>query len=343
MHGAVVVAALLSLASSCTLLPPNATASPSSSTSTETTPTPSTSPSPSESPTATAQLLATSPPFHGGEVGLAYSAVSLNVVGGLAPYTWSVSSGALPGGLALSSGGQVAGTPSKAGHFTFIATVADSGGGKDSLTGSITIVAALTANFLKACGSTGKCSVEQGCDSTCGGFGYQGGGAGPYSYSLASGSMPPGTGLYGLALAGTFTTTGTYNFKATVTDGYGVAASVSPTFTIFPHISIGGGTITCPYNGCPSPASFPYTGGSGTTVVQVTKWTFTCDSSPTCGTRPSPTAILSASSVSITVAGSIGGNGYHGSFKLTLRDGNLCGSGAYCSVSVTVDVVVQAG
>jgi hypothetical protein len=220
--------------------------------------------------------------------------------------------------------------------------VSYSGGGKASLNGSATIVSALTANFLRACGSTGKCSVEQGCVSVCGGFGFQGGGSAPYSYQLTGGSVPPGTYQYGLSLAGTFTRTGTYNFKATITDGNGATASLSPTFTVFPHISFAGGTVTCPYNGCASAQTLPYQGGAGTPSVQAPGWTTTC-TFPPCYKPPKPAVSASAGLVSVNVPPSGGGNGYQGTLTLVLTDKSSCGAGTYCSVSGTVSVVVQSG
>ena len=49
-----------------------------------------------------------------GVVGKALS-TQLSLSGGIAPYTWSVASGALPGGVTLSSGGLLSGTPAAAG------------------------------------------------------------------------------------------------------------------------------------------------------------------------------------------------------------------------------------
>jgi len=350
LYRAVVMSALLSLASGCTLLPPNAKAPPTASATSSPTASPSQSPSASASATASAALVeAASPPFHGGEVAVAYKTVALTTTGGVQPYAWTLGAGALPNGLSLGTDGHVTGTPTKAGHFSFTIVVSDSGGGKASLNGSATIVSALTANFLRACGSAGKCSVEQGCNSACGGFGYQGGGSAPYSYNLTGGSMPTGTYQYGLSLAGKFTTTGTFNFKATLTDGYGATASLSPTFTVFPHISVAGATITCFYPGCGGASNYPpaalaYTGGSGTPSARVSSWKFVCDPSPAgCGVRPAPTVSVAGGSASITVAGSAGGSGYTGSFTLTLTDGSLCAAGTHCSVSATVNVVVQRG
>lgn len=60
-----------------------------------------------------------------GVVGLAYSA-NLSATGGTAPYDWSVFSGLLPAGLALSSTGAITGTPTAAGQFKFAVQATDS-------------------------------------------------------------------------------------------------------------------------------------------------------------------------------------------------------------------------
>jgi hypothetical protein len=57
-------------------------------------------------------------------VGIPYSA-TLQATGGMAPITWTLVSGTLPTGLAL-SGGVISGTPSATGSFTFTIQAADS-------------------------------------------------------------------------------------------------------------------------------------------------------------------------------------------------------------------------
>jgi len=78
-----------------------------------------------------------------GTQSLAYSQ-SLAAAGGTTPYTWSLVSGALPPGLNLSSGGQVAGTPSSTGTSNFTVQVTDSSNPVQTATRglSITVVAA---------------------------------------------------------------------------------------------------------------------------------------------------------------------------------------------------------
>jgi hypothetical protein len=59
------------------------------------------------------------------QVGVNYSQ-QLTASGGAGPYTFTISSGTLPAGLSLSSGGLLTGTPTVGGSFTFTAQVTDS-------------------------------------------------------------------------------------------------------------------------------------------------------------------------------------------------------------------------
>jgi hypothetical protein len=137
-----------------------------SSPSTEPTPTNSppveTSPSPKASPIP-AKLIITTLPFHMGEVGVTYGTVTLGASGGVKPYKWSISSGALPGGLALSAGGTTTGKPTAAGTFAFVVRVDDSAGSAAGVSRSIFVFRQITfttssakclGDYLKGCRTT---------------------------------------------------------------------------------------------------------------------------------------------------------------------------------------------
>lgn len=68
--------------------------------------------------------VATAPPLPGAVRNVAYS-TTLSSMGGTAPYTWSISSGALPTGLTLTGAGVISGTPTAAGTATFTLRLED--------------------------------------------------------------------------------------------------------------------------------------------------------------------------------------------------------------------------
>jgi hypothetical protein len=96
---------------------------------------------------------------------------------------------------------------------------------------SIVIVPQLAAHQVRS----GTTVVELG--QSAGAFGSLAGGSPPYTYSVSSGSLPPGTSLNRLALTGTFTSTGTYSFTTTVTDSLGATAAVSARYSVFGRIA----------------------------------------------------------------------------------------------------------
>jgi hypothetical protein len=73
-----------------------------------------------------------------GATGLPYSQ-TITAGGGIGPYAFAVTSGAVPPGLTLASGGALSGTPSTTGSFTFAVTATDSNGCTGSRSYTITI------------------------------------------------------------------------------------------------------------------------------------------------------------------------------------------------------------
>jgi hypothetical protein len=77
----------------------------------------------------------------GGTTGTAYSE-SITAQGGTSPYTFAVTSGALPTGCSMSSGGSITGTPAVAATASFTVTVTDANGYTGSQAFSIIIATA---------------------------------------------------------------------------------------------------------------------------------------------------------------------------------------------------------
>ena len=86
-------------------------------------------------------LVITTTSLPNGSTNTAYSAF-LFAGGGSPPYKWSVSSGALPSGLAMNGSGDITGVPASAGTFPFGLNVTDSGSPALSATASFSITVA---------------------------------------------------------------------------------------------------------------------------------------------------------------------------------------------------------
>jgi hypothetical protein len=137
---------------------------------------------------------------------------SFAAVNGTPPLHWSVS-GNFPVGLSLNaSSGQVTGTPSDFGGFVYSVSVSDSSSAAetDSGQGILNI-----AEQMQIVGSLNPAYIGQPYNS---GF-FTIGGSYPYTWTLVSGSLPPGLALATAGnLVGTPTQLGTSTFVLQVTD-----------------------------------------------------------------------------------------------------------------------------
>ena len=138
--------------------------------------------------------------------------------GGVAPYTFAITSGSLPSGLALNTTtGVISGVPDTVGIFNFTVTAFDDNFCPGSRSYTVVIGAPCDGVTI----TLSPTSLPPGTQ----GGGYSQtvtatGGTGPYQYTITKGSLPPGltldvsTGL----ISGNPTATGVYFFVVTATD-----------------------------------------------------------------------------------------------------------------------------
>jgi hypothetical protein len=176
----------------------------------------------------TAPTIPSCPPFvvGTGEVGVTIANVSVTVQNG-SPNgrVFRLASGQLPTGLSLTSAGVLYGTYTAAGTFTFSINMTDSAGGF-AVTPSCSWVVQPLPDFTcpAATASVGVQYI---------GFIVGSGGVAPYTYSVATTSLPPGITVQASpdTLGGPPAIVGTYNFAVTVGDFNG--KTVTKVFFLF--------------------------------------------------------------------------------------------------------------
>ena len=160
--------------------------------------------------------------------------------GGTAPRTMHATNvSQLPPGLTLASDGTLSGTPTAAGTYAFTVKVDDAAGGSASQAVTMTFAAAasplaITPGLPFLPGTVRVAYPPQMPRAT--------GGRAPYTWSVASGELPPGLlvdGGEGI-VSGMPTVAGTYTFQVRVDDAAG--ASAFATYTIV----INAATVTTP-------------------------------------------------------------------------------------------------
>ncbi len=152
------------------------------------------------------------PVLPSGTMGTPYSQ-TLNATGPPGAYTFSVASGALPGGLTLNAGtGVLSGTPTASGSFV-ITLKATSAGGCSGTRVYVLTMACATVTLAPPTlpGARAGTPYSQQLSATP---------AGSYSFSLLVGGLPPGLNLSSAGLlGGTTTAVGSYNFTVRAASG----------------------------------------------------------------------------------------------------------------------------
>ena len=212
------------------------------------------------------------------EVGVAYAA-TLEVAGGSPPYTFGTSPFApLPTGLSLSSAGVLSGTPQGIGSYSFELMVTDAAADKAIVEVNLLVTPPATPAPLE---------VDIDLDEDEGGhldasvgvsFAFAidrlvRGGVKPYTWAVASGSLPPGMAILpgvntvSSYLGGIPTAAGLSTFSLTVSDAAGQTLTMPAALGVSP-MALTPDTIPPGVVGTPSSVTLAPSGGTGPYSVQ---------------------------------------------------------------------------
>ena len=262
--------------------------------------------------------ITTASPLPGGTQGVAYS-TTLAASGGTSPYTWSITAGSLPAGLALSSSGVISGTPTGAGTSTFTVQVKDSEStpAVASKQFSLTIQGVVTITTSSLPNGTAGVAYSATLAAT--------GGVTPYTWSITSGSLPAGLALDAGSgtISGTPTASGSFPITVQAQDSETPPAKATAQLTLtiakgtvtITTTSLPNGVVNAPYN-----ATLTASGG-----VAPYTWTVTQ------GSLPAGLSLSSSGVISGTPTGTGTSN-----FTVQVADSENPSSTATANLSISI-------
>ncbi len=272
-----------------------------------------------------------------GTMSAAYTG-TVAATGGAGTLTHTVSAGALPDGLQLSTAGAISGTPTKVGTFSFTAKAADAYGDSATQVYSLKInYPALTVTALTPpVGYVGSNYTSTTLAAT-------GGSNSGYTWAVSTGSaLPAGLSLSSAGvITGNPTTTGTTTTSVTVTDSASNTATGSLSFTIKPGVSISSATtLPTGYAGSAYSQQLTATGGSGAGYT----WTVGTPAA----VRSRRMAVSSDSplvdGLTLSASGLVSGTPTTaGSFQAPLTVTDSAGNAAGATFSLTVNAAITIG
>ncbi len=208
-----------------------------------------------------------------GTVATAYSQ-ALSASGGVGPYSFSITAGALPAGLTLSSVGVLSGTPTAGGTFNFTVTATDSSPFPGPFSGSQAYTLTIAPPTITLPATTladGNLGTSYSATISA-----ASGGTAPYSYAVTAGALPGGLTLNAStgAITGTPSAHGTFNFSVTATDSstgtgpYTATQAYALTVIDAPPVA-NPVSLTVAYNAPATNVPLNITGGAAVTVSEV--------------------------------------------------------------------------
>jgi hypothetical protein len=198
-----------------------------------------------------------------------YQTVQFLVQGGVSPYAWSLVGGGLPAGLTFSATGVLSGITNAAeGAYPQQFSVTDNRGRTATRTLVVGVVTppppplSLSPDTLP----TGTVGVPYSA-----GLSASGGTPG-YTFSIVSGSLPPGLQFAGSAITGTPSTAGTFVFSVNVVDSGNRAAGLRYTVVIEPALTpltLSPDSVSAAQLGEPYSTSFTASGGKPPYTISI--------------------------------------------------------------------------